>query len=243
MTEGHASHLLAIDTAQDCVSVALLPADIAPSAADAVDPIAHETLAMDRGHAAVLMPMIDRVLSGAGAVHGDVGAVGVCAGPGSFTGIRVGLATARGLALARGIPAFGVSAFAVYRQAARDSSGPKVAAAATVVLETKRQDYFVEPSGGSAMALSGDALSQALLERPAPLIGDGVRRLLEAFPALSDHVSAKPDGLSGRPPDAREVARLALHAWKNDSADVAATIASPPRPIYIHPPAVRRPAS
>lgn len=64
---------------------------------------------MARGHAEALFPMIDAVLADAGAVARDLTRIAVCTGPGSFTGIRAGIAAARGLALGLGVPAVGVS--------------------------------------------------------------------------------------------------------------------------------------
>lgn len=63
---------------------------------------------MERGHAEALFPMIDEALDAAGAAYRDLSRIGVCTGPGSFTGIRVGVAAARGLALGLGIPAVGI---------------------------------------------------------------------------------------------------------------------------------------
>ena len=63
---------------------------------------------MDRGHAEHLLPMIDRLLAEAGVAIADVGRIAVDVGPGSFTGIRIAVATARGLGLALGVPVIGV---------------------------------------------------------------------------------------------------------------------------------------
>jgi tRNA threonylcarbamoyladenosine biosynthesis protein TsaB len=67
---------------------------------------AHE--AMERGQAERLMPMLAEMLAGAGAGFADLTAIGVGVGPGNFTGVRISVAAARGLALARAIPAIGV---------------------------------------------------------------------------------------------------------------------------------------
>lgn len=64
---------------------------------------------MQRGHAEALFPLIEAALAEAGAGHGDISRIGVCTGPGSFTGIRVGVAAARGLALGLGVPSVGIS--------------------------------------------------------------------------------------------------------------------------------------
>lgn len=63
---------------------------------------------MERGHAEALFPMIEAALGEAGAGYAALSRIGVCTGPGSFTGIRVGVAAARGLALGLGIPAIGI---------------------------------------------------------------------------------------------------------------------------------------
>ena len=67
--------------------------------------------AMDRGQAEALFPLIRDAMGEAGLEMRDLGAIGICTGPGSFTGVRLGVAAARGLALSLGIPAIGISAF------------------------------------------------------------------------------------------------------------------------------------
>lgn len=71
---------------------------------------------MTRGHAERLFPMIEDVLAEAGIGFGDLTRVAVCTGPGSFTGLRVGVAAARGLALGCGIPAVGITRFEAVHQ-------------------------------------------------------------------------------------------------------------------------------
>ncbi len=75
------------------------------------DKVVRNAQHMDRGHAEALFPMIDETLAEAGASFTDLTRIAVCTGPGSFTGIRVGVAAARGLALGLGIPAVGVTRF------------------------------------------------------------------------------------------------------------------------------------
>lgn len=77
----------------------------------------------DTGHAEALMPMIDAALRAAGIGFQDIDRVGVTIGPGSFTGTRIGVSTARALALATGIPLVGVTSLAVMAEDAIDQIG------------------------------------------------------------------------------------------------------------------------
>lgn len=73
--------------------------------------IARRVETMEKGQAERLFPMLEEMLAGAGVDWAGLAAVGVCTGPGNFTGLRLSVAAARGIALARGIPAIGVSLF------------------------------------------------------------------------------------------------------------------------------------
>ena len=118
---------------------------------------------MERGQAERLIPMVRDVLKKADAGFSDVDAVAVTTGPGSFTGVRVGLAAADGIALAAEVPMIGVSVLEVlaWKIAGRYPDMKKVC----LVLETKRNDYYVqcfdagkpltEPAALSARDLAG----------------------------------------------------------------------------------------
>ena len=73
--------------------------------------LARRAEAMTRGQAERLMPMLEEMLSGCGAGWRELAALGVGIGPGNFTGIRIAVSAARGLALGLGIPAVGVDGF------------------------------------------------------------------------------------------------------------------------------------
>ena len=81
-----------------------------------------------RGHAERLMAMIDDALAEAKLSLTDIGRIGVTVGPGSFTGIRVGVAAARGLALALGVECVGVSTLEVLAQTVSETDKPVLAA-------------------------------------------------------------------------------------------------------------------
>src|SRR5580693_2294869 len=115
--------VLAIDTALEACSAAVLDTEQAAVGA-------HESLPMVRGHAEALIPLIARVLEKAGLDFAALDRVVVTTGPGSFTGLRVGIAAARGIALAAGKPAVGLSTLSAYAapHMAADETVPVVAA-------------------------------------------------------------------------------------------------------------------
>lgn len=99
--------ILAIDTALDACAAAVLDTEAGKL-------IAQESQAMKRGHAEALMPLIGRVIAASGAAFTSLGRIVVTTGPGSFTGLRVGLSAARGIALAANIPVVGVTTLTAY---------------------------------------------------------------------------------------------------------------------------------
>ena len=123
---------------------------------------------MQRGHAERLMPMIAELMDEAGAGWGDLAGVAVCTGPGSFTGIRVGVAAARGIALGRAIPAVGVSRF----EALAFGRG-----AGTVILEGRGGDGFAQRFGADGTPV-GDPRAGPLVDlraaAPGPVFEDAL---------------------------------------------------------------------
>ena len=83
---------------------------------------------MTRGQAERLMPLLEEVLAEAGHGWGDLARIGVGVGPGNFTGIRIGVSAARGLALALEIPAVGVNGFEIIKEAAGPEALPAIPA-------------------------------------------------------------------------------------------------------------------
>ena len=80
---------------------------------------------LGKGHAEHLMAVIDEALAQAGKSYADLGRIAVSTGPGSFTGVRVGVSAARGFSLALKIPAVGVTTLEVLAQETRDALGPR----------------------------------------------------------------------------------------------------------------------
>src|ERR1700728_3269122 len=109
--------ILAIDTALDACAACVLDADAARL-------IAQESQTMKRGHAEALMPLIGRVMKEAGIAFAALDRIAVTTGPGSFTGLRVGLSAARGIALAANKPVVGLTTLAAYAAPIVSRNGP-----------------------------------------------------------------------------------------------------------------------
>src|SRR6187455_666726 len=101
-----AMRVLAIDTALEACAAAVLDTERGT--------LASESLPMLRGHAEALMPLIARVMRQANIPFSALDRIAVTTGPGSFTGLRVGISAARGIALAAGKPAVGVTTLAAF---------------------------------------------------------------------------------------------------------------------------------
>src|SRR5690349_10634167 len=98
--------ILAIDTALDACAAAVLDT--------AAGIVAQESQAMKRGHAEALMPLVARVMKSSGIAFTALDRIAATTGPGSFTGLRVGLSAARGIALAAGKPVVGITTLTAY---------------------------------------------------------------------------------------------------------------------------------
>jgi tRNA threonylcarbamoyladenosine biosynthesis protein TsaB len=117
-------NVLGFDTSTAATTACLLRAD--GEAFEVVPPV--ERLFEPPGHARELMPLVDRVMREAGLGFGDLDALAVGVGPGGFTGLRIGIATAHGIAHARGIPLHPVSSLAALAAGMRDADPDAVAA-------------------------------------------------------------------------------------------------------------------
>ena len=111
-------HILAFDTCLDAVSVAVARAEAA-----GVRVLEERCERPRAGHAERLLPMLLEALARHNLGFAEIGRIAVTRGPGSFTGVRTGIATARALALAIGCPAVGVGLLAVIASQARAQLG------------------------------------------------------------------------------------------------------------------------
>lgn len=127
--------------------------------------------AMERGQAEQLMPIILDVLGQAGLSLQDIDKYAITVGPGTFTGLRVGLATIRALAQVSGKPAIGVGTFDVLEDAA--GQGPLC-----VLIETKRSDYYVRAPGIDDGCYSSEQL-KTIIKPDWVLAGDATERAVK----------------------------------------------------------------
>ena len=127
--------LLAFDTATPLVTVALHDGD---------DVVWERVSERPLQHGEQLAPLIDRALRETGAVRQDLTAIGVGVGPGPFTGLRVGLVTARTLGHVLDIPVYGICTLDVLAVEAVDSGA--VAGGLTVATDARRKEVYLAPS-------------------------------------------------------------------------------------------------
>lgn len=170
--------------------------------------VAAEQVVTDRRHAEELTPMIATVLAAAGWAADDIDLLAVDIGPGRFTGLRVGLATIRALALAVGAPVVGVSSLELL---AADRSGP-----VTVAIDARRNEVFQQRfvdgvSVGQAMVGPAAELV-GLVEDGDVVLGDGADRYADVY---ADHVV-----ITGRETMAVTLARLAFERTPRPGPEV-----------------------
>ncbi|MCK5284311.1 MAG: tRNA (adenosine(37)-N6)-threonylcarbamoyltransferase complex dimerization subunit type 1 TsaB, partial [Alphaproteobacteria bacterium] len=126
--------VLALDTAMSGCSVCVYNSD--------KDELVSKSKSMVRGQAEHLVPLVEEVMLDVGLDYQELDAVITTVGPGAFTGLRIGLSTARSLALALSIPIYGITTLQVlaleYVQRC-DLKGQLV-----VLIETKRDDFYVQ---------------------------------------------------------------------------------------------------
>ncbi|HEV8029221.1 MAG TPA: tRNA (adenosine(37)-N6)-threonylcarbamoyltransferase complex dimerization subunit type 1 TsaB [Stellaceae bacterium] len=185
--------------------------------------------AMERGQAEALMPMIEAVLAESDLVSGDLDLIAVTVGPGSFTGLRIALATAQGLALATGRPLLGITNFAA--MAAQVRAPARSGRRLVVALDSKRKELYLQSfdlegvADGEGALVAPEAFATWVPEGPLIVAGDGAPRLAAT---LGEPRAWLTPG-SGMV-DAADVARLAAATWRPGVRPPR------PRPLYLRAP-------
>ena len=211
---GFDPNILAFDTSGPHVSVAVQ--------SDVI--LAESETGMARGQAEALMPAIERCTSEAGGALSDLDLIAVGVGPGNFTGIRISVAAARGLSLALGIPAFGISTF----EALLDWDGPLAEPAEILSVKAPQDKAYVQAFrygvATSAPRVIDPESPPADLELPVNMCVHGFRAEDIARPFHARWEERRPTRI------AAHVARIAEIRWR-DGADRS----SRPAPLYIRP--------
>lgn len=218
--------LLGIDTALNACSVAIIDGD---------DVLACAVSAGGKGNAERLLPLLEQARLEAGIELAELGGIAATIGPGSFTGIRTALATARALGLALKIPVWGITTTETLSAAAVQPGLATVA-----VIDAKRDELYIQcfSADGAALAepqlLSIADAAGILPAGPAVLVGSGSELLKHAAASIrsgGDDLQLSPVSPD---PDPVLVARLAASRPRPTAS---------PSPLYIRPPDAKLPSA
>jgi tRNA threonylcarbamoyladenosine biosynthesis protein TsaB len=212
--------ILAIDTALDACAAGVLDTDAGKM-------IAQESLPMKRGHAEALMPLIARVVKESGIGFADLDRIAVTTGPGSFTGLRVGLSAARGLALAAAKPVVGVTTLTAYAAPIVNEGREHPVISA---IDARHDHVYLQVVAGNGSSLVWpcvapieEALDAARFGAPH-LVGNAAGILAERWPADA----SKPIQVDAQPaPDI---------AWVGWLGAAVSPDTAPARPYYLRAP-------
>jgi tRNA threonylcarbamoyladenosine biosynthesis protein TsaB len=217
--------ILAIDTALDACAAGVLDTDASKM-------LAQESQAMKRGHAEALMPLIARVMKESGVAFASLDRIAVTAGPGSFTGLRVGLSAARGIGLAANKPVVGLTTLTAYAApvVGQNAEQPVISA-----IDARHDHVYFQVVSGNGSSLIRprvapieEALAASRFGAPH-LVGNAAKILADRWPAHA------------LPPfkvDAQIAPEIAWVAWLG--AAVSPDNA-PARPFYLRAPDAKPP--
>jgi tRNA threonylcarbamoyladenosine biosynthesis protein TsaB len=185
---------------------------------------AQQSIPMVRGHAETLMPLIARVMDAAELEFSELDRIAVTTGPGSFTGLRVGIAAARGIALAAGKPSIGISTLSAFAAPliAKDDRSPVVAA-----IDARHDQVYLQVFGvgGRTVVLPRVAPLQEAVRAAMGLgrvrvVGSAAKFFAAAWPTDEPAPLLVEEQTA---PEIEWVARLG----------VSAASPAPPKPLYL----------
>lgn len=175
------SALLLIETSTRLCSVAVAIHGVVVSELEELDPKGYR-------HAEALSPMIQAALSDAGIRVRELSGIAAAQGPGSYTGLRIGLAAAKGLALPWNIPCYGVDSLQLIAEAVREAVPSELPIWSA--MDARRSEVYsawFHPDGQRSSVDLPEVIDAAWADRPAALAGgDGVEKVLEHWPQLQD---------------------------------------------------------
>jgi tRNA threonylcarbamoyladenosine biosynthesis protein TsaB len=227
-----ASRMLAFDTSADVTAVAVLEAD---------EVIVEDSAATAERHAETLLPRIEACLERAGLALSDIDVFAVGIGPGSFTGVRVGVATAKGLAFATGKPLRGVVSLAALAASVLECDpGPELLVApildaykgevfAALYSVTQNQTALLAEPFHAAPEVAAAQIARVAEGRALRVLGSGYRRYAER---IAPHWEVRATVvLDPRwdTPHARHIAREARRLLGTEGASDVARLA----PLYV----------
>ncbi|MBL28004.1 MAG: tRNA (adenosine(37)-N6)-threonylcarbamoyltransferase complex dimerization subunit type 1 TsaB [Rhodospirillaceae bacterium] len=222
-------NILAFDTATAACSAAVMAGGRI---------VAHRFELREAGHAEHLMPMVEAVMEEAGLGYRDLDRIAVTVGPGTFTGLRIGLAAARGLAIAADIPVLGVSTLETLAATAFDMA-MKSGATVIAAIDARRGEVYAQafeadgnPASSPAVLSLADAAALAA-GKDTVLVGTGATLLAPLIEAAGGTARC---GEGPGLPDAGVLAEIA--ARRAIVPGVA-----PPAPLYLRAPDARLPAT
>jgi tRNA threonylcarbamoyladenosine biosynthesis protein TsaB len=218
--------ILAIDTALNACAAGVLDTDAGRL-------LARESQEMKRGHAEALMPMIARVMKESGVAFASLDRVAATTGPGSFTGLRVGLSAARGIALAASKPVVGITTLSAYAAPHVSEHGEHPIISA---IDARHDHIYLQVVTGHGEALMtprvasvDEALTASRFGAPL-LVGNAATMLADRWPKdapapVKVEQQAAPD--------------IVWVAWLAAAVDPAVAT---PRPYYLRAPDAKPPA-
>ena len=206
--------LLAFDTATPYVTVALH---------DGVDVVAELVSDQRMRHGEQLAPLIEAVLADAGVVRQDLTAIGIGVGPGPFTGLRVGLVTARTLGYVLEIPVYGVCSLDVLAVEAVEAGA--VTGDFAVATDARRREVYLATYDDAGRRVAGpEVLRPQDAATALPVVGEGATLYPAAFP----------HGTGPQRPGAGWLARVLT----DERAEI-----TDPEPLYLRRPDATRPGA
>ena len=219
-------NILALDTSMGACSAALIKRD-----GDARRVFARAER-MARGHAEALMPMVAEIMRESGTAFAALDRIAATTGPGSFTGVRIAISAARGLALVTGTKLFGIDSLTVMAREAHDL-GVTGGAPFAVAVDARRGMLYLGLYDAASRRRDGPLLiapDDAAHLLPGGLltaVGSGAARLAEAASSRGLPVEAR---LTDLEPNAASLAALA-----EESGETVPSL----RPLYLRPPDAR----